>query len=86
MVTFVRERLDKGADPTEVSSELLNACLANDPREARGIGWVCAAIQLLLLLLQEHLFRVCYSGELLGHHAAEEIMLQPTLHQCCLQL
>jgi protein phosphatase 1G len=38
VVTFVRERLDQGADPTDVSSELLNACLAKDPREARGIG------------------------------------------------
>ena len=37
-VDFVRERLGKGLSPTECASELLNACLASDPREARGVG------------------------------------------------
>jgi hypothetical protein len=38
VVDFVRPRLEKGCPPHEVASELLNACLANDPKEARGIG------------------------------------------------
>ncbi|EFN51431.1 hypothetical protein CHLNCDRAFT_59807 [Chlorella variabilis] len=38
VVDFVAPRLAGGAPPHEVASELLNACLANDPREARGIG------------------------------------------------
>jgi len=38
VVDFVGERLAKGCQPHDISSDLLNACLANDPREARGIG------------------------------------------------
>lgn len=38
VVTFVRERLDAGKAPMTIASELLDACLAEDPREARGIG------------------------------------------------
>lgn len=38
VVDFVRQRLDKGVAPQDIASELLNSCLANDPREARGIG------------------------------------------------
>lgn len=34
----MQERLARGLSPTECASELLNACLANDPREARGVG------------------------------------------------
>ena len=37
-VDFIRERLARGLNPTECTNELLNACLANDPREARGVG------------------------------------------------
>ena len=35
---FVSPRLAQGQAPTDIASELLNACLASDPREARGIG------------------------------------------------
>ena len=38
VVDFVHQRLAKGVEPRDIASELLNACLANDPREARGIG------------------------------------------------
>jgi protein phosphatase 1G len=38
VVDFVKERLDKGMVPKEISCELLDACLATDPKEARGIG------------------------------------------------
>ena len=38
VVDFVRQRLAAGAAPQDAASELLNACLAEDPRAARGIG------------------------------------------------
>jgi protein phosphatase 1G len=38
VVDFVHQRLAKGIAPRDIASELLNSCLANDPREARGIG------------------------------------------------
>ncbi|PSC74095.1 phosphatase 2C isoform A [Micractinium conductrix] len=38
VVDFVAQRLAQGQQPQDISSELLNACLASDPREARGIG------------------------------------------------
>lgn len=38
VVDFVSQRLDQGMTPVEVSSALLDACLANDPKEARGVG------------------------------------------------
>jgi protein phosphatase 1G len=37
-VRFVRERLADGAAPTDVACQLLDACLASDPKEARGVG------------------------------------------------
>lgn len=38
VVDFVRERLGRGTRPADVAAELLSACLARDPREARGVG------------------------------------------------
>ena len=38
VVDFVNERLDKGMPPAAIASDLLNACVATDPRETRGIG------------------------------------------------
>lgn len=35
---FVRQRLSQGMSPTDCANELLDACLAKDPREARGVG------------------------------------------------
>lgn len=51
VVTFVHERLEKGVAPTEICSELLNACLAHDPREARGIG--CDNMTAAIILIDD---------------------------------
>ncbi len=37
-VDFVGARLDQGMTPAQAASALLDACLANDPKEARGVG------------------------------------------------
>ena len=51
VVTFVHERLEKGVAPTEICSELLNTCLAQDPREARGIG--CDNMTAAIILIDD---------------------------------
>jgi len=38
VVDFVSSGLRTGQSPTDIASDLLNTCLANDPRESRGIG------------------------------------------------
>mmetsp|Transcript_4471 Transcript_4471/g.7470 ORF Transcript_4471/g.7470 Transcript_4471/m.7470 type:complete len:379 (+) Transcript_4471:202-1338(+) len=38
VVDFISHRLDQGMTPSQASSALLDACLANDPKEARGVG------------------------------------------------
>lgn len=38
VVDFVAERLARGKQPEDICEELLDVCLASDPREARGIG------------------------------------------------
>lgn len=48
-VDFVGARMDQGMTPSQVSSALLDACLANDPKEARGVGcdnMTCVVVQL----------------------------------------
>lgn len=35
---FVAERLAVGMRPSEAASQLLDACLASDPADTRGIG------------------------------------------------
>ncbi|KAG2431539.1 hypothetical protein HXX76_009553 [Chlamydomonas incerta] len=37
-VDFVSARLDQGMTPSQASCALLDACLASDPKEARGVG------------------------------------------------
>ena len=37
-VDFVRARLRQGAAPADAACQLLDACLAGDPKEARGVG------------------------------------------------
>ncbi len=37
-VDFIGARLDQGMTPAQAASALLDACLANDPKEARGVG------------------------------------------------
>ena len=51
VVTFVHERLEEGVAPTDICSELLNACLAQDPREARGIG--CDNMTAAIILIDD---------------------------------
>jgi len=38
VVDFVSARLDAGERPAAIAAALLDACLAPDPRETRGIG------------------------------------------------
>ena len=38
VVDFISQRLDQGMTPSQAASALLDACLANDPKEARGVG------------------------------------------------
>ena len=52
VVDFVKERLDKGMIPKEISCELLDACLATDPKEARGIG--CDNMTIVIVQLDSH--------------------------------
>ena len=37
-VEFVTTRLDRGVEAGVICQELLDACLAKNPKEARGIG------------------------------------------------
>lgn len=37
-VEFVNTRLDRSMKPGDICIELLDACLAKNPKEARGIG------------------------------------------------
>lgn len=37
-VEFVNQRLDRGMEAGAICIELLDACLAKNPKEARGIG------------------------------------------------
>ena len=38
VVNFVNQRLDKNMSCTDVAQELLDRCLAPDPKETKGIG------------------------------------------------
>ena len=38
VVNFVGRRLSQGEAPADIAGQLLDACLANDPTETRGIG------------------------------------------------
>lgn len=48
-VDFVSQRLDQGMTPTAAACALLDACLANDPKETRGVG--CDNMTALVVLL-----------------------------------
>eukprot|EP00887_Chlorella_sp_A99_P006845 scaffold2.g6845.t1 len=50
VVDFVAERLDRGQGTTEIACELLDTCLASNPREARGRG--CDNMTAVIVLLQ----------------------------------
>lgn len=49
VVDFVTQRLDQGMTPVQISCAMLDACLANDPKEARGIG--CDNMTAIVVLL-----------------------------------
>ena len=49
-VTFVSAGLDKGQSLHDISAEMLDACLANDPKDACGLG--CDNMTVILVLLQ----------------------------------
>ncbi|KIY91553.1 hypothetical protein MNEG_16411 [Monoraphidium neglectum] len=49
-VDFLRARLAQGASPTESASQLLDACLASDPKESRGVG--CDNMTAIVVRLQ----------------------------------
>ncbi|KAI8471037.1 MAG: phosphatase 2C-like domain-containing protein [Monoraphidium minutum] len=49
-VDFVRARLSDGAAPTDAACQLLDACLASDPKESRGVG--CDNMTAIVVLLQ----------------------------------
>jgi serine/threonine protein phosphatase PrpC len=38
VVDFISEKFEQGLSACQVASLLLDECLANDPREARGVG------------------------------------------------
>jgi len=49
VVDFVAQRLDQGMEPAQIACAMLDACLANDPKEARGIG--CDNMTAIVVLL-----------------------------------
>ncbi len=51
---FVGQRLARGQSPKEVACELLDACLASNPRDAKGIGCDNMTAQIVVLRPQGH--------------------------------
>jgi hypothetical protein len=49
-VDFLRARLQQGASPTDAAAALLDACLASDPKESRGVG--CDNMTAIVVVLQ----------------------------------
>lgn len=52
VVNFVGQRLSKGEAPSSVAGQLLDACLASDPSETRGIG--CDNMTATIIVLHQH--------------------------------
>ncbi len=52
-VDFAIERLNRGMTPAVVCSEMLDHCLAKDPKEARGIGCDNMTAELVILRWQK---------------------------------
>lgn len=50
-VDFINQRLDQGLSIPQVCSSLLDACLAADPKEAKGVG--CDNMTVVLVLLNQ---------------------------------
>ncbi|GLI65386.1 hypothetical protein VaNZ11_008941 [Volvox africanus] len=51
-VDFVGARLDQGLAPSQAACALLDACLASDPKEARGVG--CDNMTVVVVQLQQN--------------------------------
>ncbi|KAG1679117.1 hypothetical protein FOA52_000472 [Chlamydomonas sp. UWO 241] len=51
VVDFTEQRLNQGMTPAEISCAMLDACLANDPKEARGVG--CDNMTAIVVLLNQ---------------------------------
>ena len=49
-VSFVLEGLSKGIEPQQIAADMLDACLAGDPKDACGIG--CDNMTCIVVLLQ----------------------------------
>lgn len=52
VVNFVGQRLNNGEAPASIASQLLDACLASDPAETRGIG--CDNMTATIIVLHQH--------------------------------
>ena len=50
MCDFISARLDAGRAPGDIGRELLDACLASDPKDARGVG--CDNMTVVLVVLK----------------------------------
>lgn len=50
-VGFVLEGLGKGLEPHQISANMLDACLAGDPKDACGIG--CDNMTCIIVLLHQ---------------------------------
>lgn len=53
VVDFVLKQLAEGRRPTDAAANLLDACLASNPRDTRGIG--CDNMTAIIILLQPQL-------------------------------
>ena len=51
MVDFVHNRLNQGKEPEDIASDLLDRCVASDPRESKGIG--CDNMTCCILLFKQ---------------------------------
>jgi protein phosphatase 1G len=49
-VDFISKRLEASATPTEAACALLDACLAADPKAARGVG--CDNMTAIVVLIK----------------------------------
>lgn len=52
VVDFVSQRLSRGMSPSETASQLLDACLATDPADTRGIG--CDNMTATIVIVRSH--------------------------------
>lgn len=51
-VNFVRTRLQKGIPLEQIHTEMLDACLAADPKDTKGVG--CDNMTIIIVVLNAH--------------------------------